>query len=162
MPAGGRLTIETGNTYIDEQYAAAHTEVQAGQYVLLAVGDTGCGMDANTLSRAFEPFYTTKSEGKGTANPDLSETEARAVVFDGVDDVATRNDALVLKNTGPRSPAGMLEAGHLPIPRKLARAGIKDMLRISDCRMSGTAFGTIVLHVTPEAATPTGKQPGRT
>jgi dihydroxy-acid dehydratase len=58
----------------------------------------------------------------------------------------------VLKNAGPLTPAGMPEAGYLPIPAKLARAGVKDMIRISDCRMSGTAFGTIVLHVTPEAA----------
>ena len=58
----------------------------------------------------------------------------------------------MLKNAGPLTPAGMPEAGYLPIPSKLARAGVKDMLRISDCRMSGTAFGTIVLHVAPEAA----------
>jgi dihydroxy-acid dehydratase len=58
----------------------------------------------------------------------------------------------VLKNAGPLTPAGMPEAGYLPIPSKLARAGVKDMVRMSDCRMSGTAFGTIVLHITPEAA----------
>jgi dihydroxy-acid dehydratase len=58
----------------------------------------------------------------------------------------------VLKNIGPKGAPGMPEAGALPIPRKLARAGVKDMLRISDGRMSGTAFGTVVLHVTPEAA----------
>ena len=60
-------------------------------------------------------------------------------------------DVLVLQNAGPRSPSGMPEAGYLPIPKKLAKAGVKDMVRISDARMSGTAFGTIVLHVTPEA-----------
>ncbi len=59
---------------------------------------------------------------------------------------------LVLRNTGPRGAPGMPEAGYLPIPKKLARAGVKDMVRISDARMSGTAFGTIVLHVVPEAA----------
>ena len=62
-----------------------------------------------------------------------------------------RNDILVLKNAGPHG-AGMPEAGYLPIPGKLARAGVKDMVRISDARMSGTAYGTIVLHVAPEAA----------
>src|SRR5690606_26827752 len=62
-----------------------------------------------------------------------------------------QDDVLVLKNIGPKG-AAMPEAGYLPIPRKLAAAGVKDMLRISDGRMSGTAFGTIVLHVTPEAA----------
>jgi dihydroxy-acid dehydratase len=64
----------------------------------------------------------------------------------------TPDDFLVLQNAGPTSPSGMPEAGYLPIPGKLARAGVKDMVRISDARMSGTAFGTIVLHVTPEAA----------
>ncbi len=58
----------------------------------------------------------------------------------------------MLKNAGSLTPAGMPEAGYLPIPSKLARAGVKDMVRMSDCRMSGTAFGTIVLHITPEAA----------
>ena len=58
----------------------------------------------------------------------------------------------MLKNIGPKGAPGMPEAGYIPIPRKLARAGVKDMVRISDGRMSGTAFGTIVLHVTPEAA----------
>src|SRR4029077_16342509 len=96
------------------------------------------------------------------ATPSLFETEARAVVFDGLEDLANRiddpdldvtaNDILVLKNAGSLTPAGMPEAGYLPIPSRLARAGIKDMVRMSDCRMSGTAFGTIVLHITPEAA----------
>ena len=99
---------------------------------------------------------------RSAATPALFETEARAVVFDGLADLAARiddpaldvteHDILVLKNTGPLTPAGMPEAGYLPIPSKLARAGVKDMVRMSDCRMSGTAFGTIVLHITPEAA----------
>src|SRR5579883_1226311 len=99
---------------------------------------------------------------RSAATAALFETEARAVVFDGLEDLAARiddealdvraDDALVLKNAAPRSAAGMPEAGYLPIPRKLARRGVKDMLRLSDCRMSGTAFGTIVLHIAPEAA----------
>jgi dihydroxy-acid dehydratase len=99
---------------------------------------------------------------RSAATPALFETEARAVVFDGLEDLAARiddpalevtaADILVLKNAGPLTPAGMPEAGYLPIPQKLARAGVKDMVRMSDCRMSGTAFGTIVLHITPEAA----------
>jgi dihydroxy-acid dehydratase len=64
----------------------------------------------------------------------------------------TPDDVLVLRNAGPKGAPGMPEAGYLPIPRKLAQAGIKDMVRISDARMSGTAFGTIVLHIAPEAA----------
>lgn len=66
MPEGGRLTIETSNTHIDETYAAAHVEVVAGQYVAIAVSDTGAGMDAKTVAQAFEPFFTTKPVGKGT------------------------------------------------------------------------------------------------
>jgi len=99
---------------------------------------------------------------RSAATPALFETEARAMVFDGLEDLANRiddpsldvteRDILVLKNAGSLTPAGMPEAGYLPIPQKLARAGVKDMVRMSDCRMSGTAFGTIVLHITPEAA----------
>src|SRR5438045_7222299 len=62
------------------------------------------------------------------------------------------HDILVLQNAGPNSPDAMPEAGYLPIPKKLAARGVKDMIRVSDARMSGTAFGTIVLHVTPDAA----------
>src|SRR5689334_7426294 len=99
---------------------------------------------------------------RSAATEALFEKEARAVVFDGLEDLANRiddpgldvteDDILVLKNAGPLTPAGMPEAGYLPIPSRLARAGLKDMVRMSDCRMSGTAFGTIVLHITPEAA----------
>jgi len=99
---------------------------------------------------------------RSAATPALFETEARCVVFDGLEDLSRRiddpdldvtaQDILVLKNVGPLTPAGMPEAGYLPIPKKLARAGVKDMVRMSDCRMSGTAFGTIVLHISPEAA----------
>ena len=98
---------------------------------------------------------------QSAADARLMEHEGRAVVFENAQDLANRiddpdldvgpDDVLVLKNIGPKG-AAMPEAGYLPIPRKLAAAGVKDMLRISDGRMSGTAFGTIVLHVTPEAA----------
>lgn len=98
---------------------------------------------------------------RAAATPGLFEFEGRAVVFDNLEDLSTRIDApdldvraddvLVLKNSGPHA-AGMPEAGYLPIPKKLAQAGVKDMVRVSDARMSGTAFGTIVLHVAPEAA----------
>ncbi|QJC57640.1 L-arabonate dehydratase [Polaromonas vacuolata] len=98
---------------------------------------------------------------QSAADPQLMEHVGRAVVFENSADLANRiddpdldvtaDDILVLKNIGPKG-AAMPEAGYLPIPLKLARAGVKDMVRISDGRMSGTAFGTIVLHVTPEAA----------
>ena len=64
----------------------------------------------------------------------------------------TADDFLILQNAGPRSPAAMPEAGFLPIPKKLLAAGVKDMVRLSDARMSGTAYGTIILHIAPEAA----------
>jgi dihydroxy-acid dehydratase len=99
---------------------------------------------------------------RSAADPRLFEREGRAVVFASLEDLASRIDApdldvtpddfLLLQNAGPASPAGMPEAGYLPIPKKLARTGVKDMVRISDARMSGTAYGTVVLHVTPDAA----------
>jgi dihydroxy-acid dehydratase len=99
---------------------------------------------------------------QSAADARLMEHEGRAVVFENIEDLVTRidrddldvkaDDILVLKNIGPKGAPGMPEAGYIPIPQKLARAGVKDMIRISDGRMSGTAFGTIVLHVTPESA----------
>src|SRR6185312_10132970 len=66
MPTGGRLTIETANTQLDEAYARAHTEVAAGRYVMLAISDTGVGMSPDVVQKAFEPFFTTKQLGEGT------------------------------------------------------------------------------------------------
>jgi dihydroxy-acid dehydratase len=96
------------------------------------------------------------------ASPELQRHEGRAVVFDSVEDMTLRlddqdteigaSDVLVLRNAGPRGAPGMPEAGYIPIPRRLAQQGVKDMVRISDARMSGTAFGTVILHATPEAA----------
>lgn len=99
---------------------------------------------------------------RSAADPNLFEKTGRAVVFTSLEDLAARiddpgldvtaDDFLVLQNAGPLSDAAMPEAGYIPIPAKLARAGVKDMVRISDARMSGTAYGTIVLHVAPDAA----------
>jgi dihydroxy-acid dehydratase len=95
------------------------------------------------------------------ASEKLLEHSGRAVVFDGLEDMARRlddpgldvtaDDILVLRGIGPKG-AGMPEAGLIPIPKKLAAQGVRDMVRISDGRMSGTAYGTIVLHISPEAA----------
>ncbi len=99
---------------------------------------------------------------RSAADTKLFEHEGRAIVFVSLADLANRiddpaldvdpADILVLQNAGPHSPDAMPEAGYLPIPKKLASKGIKDMIRISDARMSGTAYGTIVLHVTPDTA----------
>ena len=99
---------------------------------------------------------------RAAADKNLFEAEGRAVVLSSLEDLAARvddpdldissDDFMVLQNAGPKSDSGMPEAGYLPIPKKLSKLGVKDMVRISDARMSGTAFGTIVLHVSPEAA----------
>lgn len=96
------------------------------------------------------------------ASPRLLRHSGRAVVFDGYEDLKNRihqpdldvtpDDVLVLRNGGPIGGPGMPEWGMLPIPRKLAERGVQDMVRISDARMSGTSFGTVILHVAPEAA----------
>jgi dihydroxy-acid dehydratase len=97
-----------------------------------------------------------------SATPALFQHEGPAVVFDSLEDLEKRIDdpnlnvtpqsVMVLRNAGPIGAPGMPEAGALPIPKKLGAKGLKDMVRISDARMSGTAFGTVVLHVSPEAA----------
>ncbi|MGQ7249343.1 IlvD/Edd family dehydratase [Halomonas sp. V046] len=99
---------------------------------------------------------------QSAASPELMTHRGRAVVFRSLEDLAERIDApdldvraddvLVLQNIGPKGAPGMPEAGYIPIPKKLAAQGVKDMVRISDGRMSGTAAGTIVLHVSPESA----------
>ena len=99
---------------------------------------------------------------QSAASASLMEHVGRAVVFEDAEDLARRiddpeldvqaHDILVLKRIGPVGAPGMPEAGYIPIPRKLGRLGVRDMVRISDGRMSGTASGTVVLHVTPEAA----------
>src|SRR3984893_9042800 len=99
---------------------------------------------------------------RSAADQRLFEGEGRAVVFTSLDDLAARiddpsldvkpDDYLVLQNAGPFSASCMPEAGYLPIPKKLAAQGVKDMVRLSDARMSGTAFGTVILHVTPDSA----------
>jgi dihydroxy-acid dehydratase len=138
--------------------------------------DDGAWVDRTVIRTATEPyqgvgglvalFGSLAPEGailkRSAADARLFETTTRAVVFESLEDLARRidapdldvtpGDALVLKNAGPKGGPGMPEAGYLPIPTKLSRAGVTDMIRISDARMSGTAFGTIVLHVTPEAA----------
>ena len=144
---GERLAAEEGD-YVDRRViktAADPIEPQGGIVALFG----SLAPDGAIIKRS-------------AATPSLFEKTARAVVFTSLEDMAARiddpgldvtaDDILVLQNAGPRSPAAMPEAGFLPIPKKLLAAGVKDMVRISDARMSGTAYGTIVLHVAPEAA----------
>ncbi|MEJ8776624.1 dihydroxy-acid dehydratase [Pseudogracilibacillus sp. ICA-222130] len=99
---------------------------------------------------------------KAVINKKMLKHRGKAVVFTSLDDMEERindpelevdeNSVLILQNAGPVGAPGMPEAGMIPIPNKLLKQGIRDMVRISDCRMSGTAFGTVILHVAPEAA----------
>jgi L-arabonate dehydrase len=94
--------------------------------------------------------------------PELMQHRGRAIVFEDIDDYKARlddpdldvdeNSILVLKNVGPKGYPGMPEVGNMSLPKKLLAQGVTDMVRISDGRMSGTGFGTVVLHVSPEAA----------
>jgi L-arabonate dehydrase len=96
------------------------------------------------------------------ATPELRKPKGRAVVFESIEDFHKRIDdpkldidescVMVLKNCGPKGYPGMAEVGNMPLPPKLLKKGITDMVRVSDARMSGTAYGTVVLHVSPEAA----------
>lgn len=144
---GERLAAEEGH-YVDRRViksASAPHEPQGGLVALFG----SLAPDGAILKRS-------------AATPELFERTGRAVVFSSLEDLAARIDApdldvtaddfLVLQNAGPKSAAAMPEAGFLPIPKKLLAQGVKDMVRMSDARMSGTAYGTIVLHVAPEAS----------
>jgi dihydroxy-acid dehydratase len=144
---GDRLEQEAGD-YVDHRViypAASPLEPQGGLVALFgSLAPDGCIIK------------------RSAATPSLFEKEGRAIVFSSLDDLAARiddpdldvtaDDFLVLQNAGPRSDYAMPEAGFLPIPKKLLAQGVKDMVRISDARMSGTAYGTIILHVAPESA----------
>src|SRR4030095_630534 len=96
------------------------------------------------------------------ATPKLMQHRGRAVVFESIEDFHGRIDdpgldidescVMVLKNCGPKGYPGMAEVGNMPLPPKLLKKGVTDIVRISDARMSGTAYGTVVLHISPEAA----------
>ncbi len=144
---GERLAAEEGH-YVDRRViksASAPHEPQGGLVALFG----SLAPDGAILKRS-------------AATPELFERTGRAVVFSSLEDLAARiddpdldvtaDDFLVLQNAGPKSAAAMPEAGFLPIPKKLLAQGVKDMVRLSDARMSGTAYGTIVLHVAPEAS----------
>jgi dihydroxy-acid dehydratase len=145
---GERLAHEDNDAYVDRSIIAERKKPLEPQGGLIALFGNLAPQGA-ILKRS-------------AADSKLFEHEGRAVVFSSLEDLAARiddakldvqaDDILVLQNAGPHSPSAMPEAGYLPIPKKLAVAGVKDMVRVSDARMSGTAFGTIVLHVTPDTA----------
>jgi dihydroxy-acid dehydratase len=145
---GERLSAQEGDGFIDRTIIAERGKPLEPQGGLVALFGNLAPQGA-ILKRS-------------AADSRLFEHEGRAVVFSSLEDMAARvddpaldvtpDDILVLQNAGPHSAAAMPEAGYLPIPKKLATKGVKDMVRVSDARMSGTAFGTIVLHVTPDAA----------
>ena len=148
----------TGGTLAD--YAAAAEDVP-GQDVIRSLSNPLSASGSMAILRGnLAPRGAVIKHSAATAA--LLQHEGRAVVFDDVEDLSLRiddpaldvraDDVLVLRNAGPKGAPGMPEAGYLPIPKKLAREGVKDMVRISDARMSGTAFGTVVLHITPESA----------
>jgi len=139
----------------------ANVDVRDAQDVIRSRADpVSAGGGIVVLRGNLAPRGAIVKQSAATAR--LLQHTGRAVVFDSLADLAARidspdldvgaDDVLVLKNAGPIGAPGMPEAGYLPIPKKLATEGVKDMVRISDARMSGTAFGAIVLHVTPEAA----------
>ncbi|RTL62208.1 MAG: dihydroxy-acid dehydratase [Hyphomicrobiales bacterium] len=142
-----RLAAEEGH-YVDRRVIKSAAEPHEPQGGLVALFGS-LAPDGAILKRS-------------AATPELFERTGRAVVFSSLEDLAARiddpdldvtaDDFLVLQNAGPKSPAAMPEAGFLPIPKKLLAQGVKDMVRMSDARMSGTAYGTIVLHVAPEAS----------
>jgi dihydroxy-acid dehydratase len=145
---GERLGAESTDAWVDRAIIAARKKPLEPQGGLVALFGNLAPQGA-ILKRS-------------AADAKLFEHEGRAVVFSSLEDLAARIDdpkldvkpdnILVLQNAGPHSASAMPEAGYLPIPKKLAAQGIKDVVRVSDARMSGTAFGTIVLHVTPDAA----------
>ena len=145
---GQRLSADEGDGFVDRTIIAERAKPLEPQGGLVALFGNLAPQGA-ILKRS-------------AADANLFENEGRAVVFSSLEDLAARvddpalditaKDIMVLQNAGPHSTSAMPEAGYLPIPKKLAGAGVKDMIRVSDARMSGTAFGTIVLHVTPDSA----------
>jgi signal transduction histidine kinase/DNA-binding response OmpR family regulator len=119
MPDGGKLTIEVANAYLDDNYAGQHVEVSAGQYVMLAVSDTGAGMTPEVMARVFEPFFTTKPEGKGTglglaqAYGFVKQSGGHIKIYSEPDEGTTVK--LYLPRT--RKPSEIVETANQPPPR---------------------------------------------
>lgn len=147
-----------------------------GKSLMETIDTQMLGFAQNAIRESDDPIYASNAitavfgnlapEGavikRSSATESLLVHRGKAVVFDSLDDLSERidsdelkvtsSDVLVLRNAGPIGAPGMPEAGFVPIPKKLAREGVRDMVRLSDARMSGTAFGTTVLHISPESA----------
>ena len=147
-----------------------------GKSLMETIDTQMLGFAQNAIRESDDPIYPSNAitavfgnlapEGavikRSSATEPLLVHRGKAVVFDSLDDLSERidsdelkvtsSDVLVLRNAGPIGAPGMPEAGFVPIPKKLAREGVRDMVRLSDARMSGTAFGTTVLHISPESA----------
>jgi dihydroxy-acid dehydratase len=173
--------MPSGEYLVEDLHAAGGIPAVLGELAPLLHGDarTVAGTladgyapvsDANVITRLADEGGIAVVRGtlapsgavvkRSAASTALLRHRGPAIVFDGIDDLAARIDhvaaddqtVLVLRNAGPRGGPGMPEWGQLPIPRRLLERGVTDLVRISDARMSGTAFGTVVLHVAPESA----------
>jgi CheY-like chemotaxis protein len=132
MPSGGKLTIETANVVLDEAYAARHVEVEAGEYVLLAVSDTGVGINGDIKSHIFEPFFTTKERGKGTGLGlatvfgIVKQNRGHIGVYSEVGQGATFKIYLPREEEGTRAPL------HPPIGAAALPRGSETLLLVED------------------------------
>ena len=136
MPDGGRLTIETANAHLDDAYAATHTEVVAGQYILIAITDTGDGMSEDIIGRAFEPFFTTKPTGSGTG---LGLSQVYGFI----------------KQSGGHvkiySEAGLGTAVKLYLPRHMQKTAAETSVRLRQADGHDRGAGQVILVVEDDA-----------
>ncbi len=132
MPGGGKLTVETSNAFLDEAYAASRPEVAVGQYVMIAVSDTGTGMPQEVVARAFEPFFTTKGEGEGTGLG-LSQVYGFIKQSDGhIAIYSEPGQGTTVKLYLPRSQSPAAQAAAPPIAPRTAGANGKTILVVED------------------------------